>query len=105
MPGFGDMSVNTIQFLQSGTVCTRRGREKPMEAVNKWGEDVMSGECGEGKNSRASRGWGSALGKVVMAGISQEVTFEQRPEERREQARHVSERVDLQKRDGKFRGL
>lgn len=58
MPGFGDMSVNTIQFLQSGTVCTRRGREKPMEAMNKWGEDVMSGECGEGKYSRASRGWG-----------------------------------------------
>ena len=33
-----------------------RGREKPMKAMNKWGEDVMSGECGEGKYSQASRG-------------------------------------------------
>ena len=40
-----------------------------------------------------------------MVGVSQEVTFEQRPEERREQTRHVSERVDPQKRDSKFRGL
>lgn len=57
MPGFDDMLVNTIQFLQSGTVCTRRGREKPMDAMNKCREDVMSGECGEGKYSRASRGY------------------------------------------------
>ena len=40
-----------------------------------------------------------------MAGFSQEVTFEQRCEERREQARHVSERVNPQKSDSKFRGL
>lgn len=33
-------------------------------------------------------GGGSALGKVVVGGTSQEVTLEQRPEERRGQAKH-----------------
>lgn len=42
MPDFDDMVVNTVQFLQSWSICTGGVRQKPKEAVSDWGADVTS---------------------------------------------------------------